>query len=330
MSEPIIDQAEYRIKQLNHVIDQHLLWDDDGKDVVKAYVDNGDLEQFIESGTKLFDVTDKKIIHRCHDTRIYNDVLGIQTVLFYGANPTYDTVKHRWEFYLNWVLEDPSTRGLRYYDYIDKRTLDKRWFLTHPRNDLFSFSYCFTQEDWSKLFHWIYGEQFSQERVIPMKINSDEWQPRVFESGEIARNSAIAFLISELKSYLFIMGDEHQDHVASYFEPLIEYVLPLIENIPAEYFAIDLIDREQKNQDGENTNKRVFQASVGGLFSSIVAYQEGFNFLDCPELSVRDQQAFERICQKINDTKFPKQYHELMDYVKEHRENFYYVRLGIL
>ena len=64
MSEPIIDQAEYRIKQLNHVIDQHPLWDDDGKDVVKAYVDNGDLEQFIESGTKLFDVTDKKIIHR--------------------------------------------------------------------------------------------------------------------------------------------------------------------------------------------------------------------------------------------------------------------------
>ena len=219
MSEPIVDQAEYRIKQLNHVIDQHPLWDDDGKDVVKTYVDNGDLEQFIESGTKLFDVTDKKIIHRCRDTGIYNDVLGIQTVLFYGANPTYDTVKHRWEFYLNWVLEDPSTRGLSYYDYRDKTNLDERWFLTHPRNDLFSFSYCFTQEDWSKLFHWIYGEQFSQERVIPMKINSDEWQPRVFESGEIAYGCAIAKLITQLKYYIFNDDGKHRSYTESYYQP---------------------------------------------------------------------------------------------------------------
>ena len=328
--EKTIDQVAYRVEQLTHLVEEQPSWNDEGKSVVQAYVEDGDLDKFIQQGERLYDPTDKAgNAHRWVLEDYCNDVLSFETVMYYGANPTYSNVVERLETYLNWILDSPNTRGFSRSDSTEL-SFEQRWFMSHPRKFFFTYSYCFTQEDWSKLFHWIYGEHFSSERIIPMKIDYANWKANFIESGQISCNSEIALLMLKLRSYIFIRNDQHRDYVSSYFEPVVEYVFPLIESIPAEYFDIELAERNQKNQHGEKTYKNAFQASIGSLFGSIVAYQEGFNFLDAPDLHVRDQKMFQHVCQKINEIVFPKEYYELMQYVKDQGENFYYARLGVL
>jgi hypothetical protein len=331
-----LNQEKYRLERLFTKVDQNVLWDDDGKELVYSYIKSGDIDKFISLGSVLFDVTNEDILFKCRDTGVFNDVLSLHTVLFYGADLNLDSFIARSIRYINWVFERPMERGLSFYQFQSQDIFEMRWMQNHPRLHLFDHAFCFTQDEWNKTFDWIFGSEFNFQRVLPYEnLNSPIkkgffrkriWKPRLYETRSDSLNIAKGELFTAFRHYLFRSEDSYDDYNFSYYESIIDYVLPLLKGLGSEVFPHKYVDRDHLDKKGNKTGLRALQ-NIDFTFANIVAYKEGINFLDSEKIVIRNKEAFEKVCAYIDNIDFPYEFYQQMESVKAHRENYFYVKM---
>ena len=307
------DQAAYRVKQLNYEVgNTRALWNDEGKALLKAYIEEGDLDHFLAEAELLYDPTEFKINAEREVFEGYcNDIIGLRKVCFYGDNPTYENTLKRLFHYLKWILKNPNKRSL----YEGKVLLfDQPAYLSRFLQDLYDMSYCFTKEDWWKLMQWAYGEKFNPNRTLPIELDNFDWQPRLIADDKYSVNMAATDILLKFESYLTFYDDSYNDaqhinYLRSYREPLLKYVPDVFEFISPECFELKLYDRKHEDVSGQQTKFSPCQHRIVNFLKHA--------YYDYTDIEYRDLDALKRYKDIVASIEFRPELKELHGELKQ-------------
>lgn len=256
---------------------------------IQTYYKNGSLEDYLDSGQKV----------------------AARFVYYLFPEPSLSEFQQRLETYWNWVLEDPTTRKDPFQD--SSETPDQQFM--RPFAHLFEYGYVnfFPAELSAEVFHWVYGEQYSESRVLPVSLGPDEWRPRIV----VDINSLCTRIMVKIDSYLFPYN-ESQYHNHERFKYLADYMLSLVLHLDKECYATSLFDRWHKI-DGRRSGYRAYQIRIRTFLSHLNGILTKHDKEDgVKKLVDNDHELLEHVKKATNNIDIP-ELAELNKFVLRHR-----------
>jgi hypothetical protein len=259
------------------------------------YSISGDIESFIANGGELVDQ---------------------DTIFYVGGNASIESLKYRLSVFWNDVIDRPE----RYKDGVRfswDGSLDD-WFMSWPHNIWSRNAYFFSNELFSEVFFWIYGETFEAQRVFPMSFGNEKWQPTI----NISADAIVQSLLNRFCDYFFDLDEEYFIDPARVI-PLLDYFMSAVPHISDGCFSVNLADRWDEDQDGKRTNLRGHQSTFRKYIASLHGVLSDWD-LECgrSEISIYKPAELKMFNEKFESLPLPTGYRELVAFIKESGENY--------
>lgn len=228
-----------------------------------------------------------------------------------ACNPSrdFERLLHNIQYYWDWVLVDPENRLP--WQPGGRTKVDKQSYFSAAMSRLGgNVSYVLDPVSSVKLFLMAFGERFESKRTFPLAFGPDRWKPIVKADPE---QKFLGILVA-LESYLFGTSFEIANRQCLM---LLEYWFSTIPHLP-DLRIFDLkLHVDIRSPDGSRLSPK--QKTVRNFLAGLhgyVAYKEQSSTLvhNDPELE-------EYVRERLVAMNMPPEYHRLVGFVNEHKEN---------
>lgn len=163
-----------------------------------------------------------------------------------------------------------------------------------------------------EIFFWIYGGHYDPERVFPISLGKDEWQPKLSGYEEVCAN-----ILRGLSNYLFVESfDEDTDEfeVVKYKnEKYSKYLITLLPHMDVEFFSKKIFEHDYINERGIeiSPNQLAYREFFMGLL--------GFNIKEYSKRDhyyCRDKQMSNSLKRKIFSLDMPSEFNEFIEFIE--------------
>ncbi len=166
-----------------------------------------------------------------------------------------------------------------------------------------------------EMFFWIYGEEYDSNRVFPIPLGPDNWQPKLINY------SNIFFLI--VRRYVWCLFDENiaadKLEVQNFiFESKYQrYLLSMLPYVDVEFFSKELFDDRYISKKGDLIGG--YQLVIRRFFMSLLGYKRPRD----KKIFCRDFEKAEDLKRKILNLNMPPEFEDFVDFINEQKENAY-------
>ena len=262
------------------------------QDIIREYFYCGDIKKYI-----------------CDSSDI-TDMIVFEATPFINLEDYLENLKIYWE----WVLESPASNGNEHNlnRPVSERLIGKIEYYSLK-------SICLPDELKRKLFFWTYGERYEADRVFPMSLGADQWQPKI--------NMNIDWVCSRLMSCIrdYLMGYDGAEKSNANGKFYIDYFLSIYPYMSDKCFSMNLCMNRFYEENGVQINLRGFQITnrwfVAGLHNILTNYEDDENI---EELVIHDEEAFRYLKEGLSELEMPAAYYEVEKFVIKHGEECLY------
>ncbi len=162
------------------------------------------------------------------------------------------------------------------------------------------------------MFFWLYGNTYDPERVFPIPLGSDKWQPKL-----IGYDRIIFLLMRRFNRYLFYKKlKPYNLELASKVveERYMTYLLSLLKHVDEDFFVEKVVDRRYVNERGISIGSQQFV--VRSFFIRLLGYKE----IGDKEFYCRDEELYETLKREVFAVKMPEKFDKFVEFVHEKKE----------
>jgi hypothetical protein len=261
-------------------------------DVIRDYFYYGDINKYLAMSSHI------------------TDMIVFEATPYINLDDYLDNIKIYWE----WVIEAPHKRGNKanLERPVENRLLGKIEYYS-------LLSSCLTNKLKRELFFWCFGDTYDKERILPMHLGADSWQPKIHQNIDW-----VCFqLMNCIRNYL--MGYDGEDKANENGQYYIDYFISLYPYMTVKCFALKRCTDRFYEESGEQINLQGFQLTnrwfIAGLHNILTMYEEEE---EIHQLVIHDGAALKYIKEEIGKLKMPAEFYTLEKFVIKHGKDCLY------
>lgn len=241
------------------------------------------------------------------DSKLIVDMMVFEATPFTKLEDYLDNIKIYWE----WVLEYPQERGNKanLERSVSERLLGKMQYYALESAYL-------TYELKRDLFFWFFGKAYCSERLFPMPLGPDQWQPEI----TLDVDWVCSILMSCIRKYLMGYEGHHEENLNG--QDYIDYFLSIYPHMSAKCFALNCCTDRFYEENGKQINLTGYQFSnrwfIAGLHNILTVCEEEE---EIDRLVIHDQKALNYLKECLDNIDMPNEYYELEKFVIKHGED---------
>ena len=161
----------------------------------------------------------------------------------------------------------------------------------------------------AELFLWVFGEKYDENRIFPISLGDDNWQPKIS-----VNHHALAFSLARgVRGYLF---SYKEDSIYPKYAYLVDFLISVFIYIDPEIYSKKRVNRDVQSQfDSSDQNiMRWFVANLEGVTTKREIKKNN------GEIPHNDIEKEATLRESLNKLDLPEEYNQLVSFVHEHGE----------